>query len=305
MKSLETMRTLHIGKKVDENAVIRRLSLVSIIGNAILSAFKLLAGIVGHSGAMLSDAVHSFSDVLTTIIAFFGVKISRKDADQSHPFGHERIECISSLFLGLLLMVTGLGIGRTGVINIFSGDYTAMTVPGSIALIAAVVSIVCKEAMYWYTRYYAKIINSAAFMADAWHHRSDAFSSVGSLLGIGGAMLGYPVMDSIASVIICLFILKVSYDILKDAINKLLDTSCGEKYETEMRRFMEKQEGVEGVDVLRTRMFGNKIYIESEIRVNGDKPLRESHAIAEKLHNSVESTFPNIKHIMIHVNPTD
>jgi cation diffusion facilitator family transporter len=305
MATNETMRTLHIGKKVDENAVIRKLSLTSIIGNAVLSGFKLFAGIFGHSSAMLSDAVHSFSDVLTTIIAFFGVKMSKKDADQSHPFGHERVECISSLFLGLLLMATGFAIGKTGVESILSGNYASMTVPGSIALIAAVISIVGKEAMYWYTRYYAKLINSAAFMADAWHHRSDAFSSVGSLIGIGGAMLGYPVLDSVASVVICLFILKVSYDILKDAIAKLLDTSCGEKYEAEMRRFMEQQDGVEGVDVLRTRMFGNKVYIEAEIRVDGDKPLRESHAIAEKLHNSVESSFPNIKHIMIHVNPTD
>lgn len=138
---------------------------------------------------MISDAIHSFSDVLTTIIAFIGVKISKKAPDNSHPYGHERIECVASLFLGLLLMVTGLGVGKVGLQNIISGNYGSLAVPGVIALIAAIISIVGKEAMYWYTRHYAKLIGSAAFMADAWHHRSDAFSSVGSLIGIGGAML--------------------------------------------------------------------------------------------------------------------
>lgn len=292
-------------KQIDEAAVIRRLSLVSILGNALLSAFKIIAGIFGHSGAMISDAIHSFSDVLTTIIAYIGVKISKKEADRSHPYGHERIECVASLFLGLLLAVTGLGVGRVGLMNILSGDYEALAVPGAIALAAAVVSIAGKEAMFWYTRHYAKLINSAAFMADAWHHRSDAFSSVGSLIGIAGAMLGYPVCDSIASVIICLFILKVAYDILRDAISKMLDTSCSESYEQELRTFIENQPDVLGVDLLHTRMFGNVVYVDLEIRVDGGKSLRESHAIADQVHNSVEAEFPNIKHIMIHVNPAD
>ena len=288
---------------VNEAAVIRKLSLVSIIGNALLAGFKIIAGIVGHSGAMISDAIHSFSDVLTTVIAFIGVKISKKEADQSHPYGHERIECVASLFLGLLLMFTGLGVGKVGLENIFSGNYENLAVPGMIALVAAIVSIIGKELMFWYTRYYAKLINSAAFMADAWHHRSDALSSIGSFIGIGGAMLGFPVLDSVASVIICLFILKVSYDILKDAISKMLDTSCGENYETELKEFIESQPDVVCVDLLRTRMFGNKVYIDTEIQIDGNKLLWESHAIADQVHDSVEKQFPNVKHIMIHVNP--
>lgn len=304
MTTNKEVNTKKDGCTVNEAAVIRNISLVSIIGNAVLSGFKIFAGIFGHSGAMVSDAIHSFSDVLTTVIAFFGVKISKKAADSSHPYGHERIECVASLFLGLLLMLTGLGVGKAGLNNIFSGNYESLTVPGVIALVAAVVSIISKEAMYWYTRYNAKLINSAAFMADAWHHRSDAFSSVGSLIGIGGAMLGFPVLDSVASVVICLFILKVSYDILKDAISKMLDTSCGESYEAELRQFIESQQDVICVDVLRTRMFGNKVYIDTEIQVDGNKRLWESHAIADQVHNNVENHFPNIKHIMIHVNPS-
>lgn len=290
-------------RPINETAIIRNLSLVSVIGNAILSGFKMFAGIVGNSGAMISDAIHSFSDVLTTLIAWIGVKVSKRDADSSHPYGHERLECVASLILGLVLMATGIGVGKVGVENILSGNYETLAIPSSIALVAAIVSIVGKEAMYWYTRYYAKLINSAAFLADAWHHRSDAFSSIGSLIGIAGAMLGFPVMDSVASVVICIFIVKVAYDISKDALVKMLDTSCGEDYEEKLTEDILAQENVLSVDMLRSRMFGNKVYIDLEISVDGDKSLWEAHEVAERVHKNVEQQFPDVKHIMIHVNP--
>lgn len=291
-------------KTVNEKAIIGQVSFVGIVGNIILCAFKMFAGIAGHSGAMVSDAVHSLSDVFATFIAFLGVKMSQKGADETHPYGHERMECIASLILGIILVATGLGIGKVGVENIIAGNYGNLVVPGKIALAAAVISIVTKEAMYWYTRHYAKILNSSAFMADAWHHRSDAFSSIGSLIGIGGAMLGFPILDSVASVVICLFILKVAYDILMDAVKKMLDTSCGEEYEKKMREYIEKQEDVEAVDLLHTRMFGNKVYVDLEIKVDGNQSLREAHEVAEQVHRNVEREFPETKHIMIHVNPT-
>ena len=293
-------------KKVfNENAIIKQISLVGIIGNIILCAFKMFAGIVGKSGAMVSDAVHSLSDVFATFIAFLGVKMSKRGADKAHPYGHERMECIASMILGLILLVTGVGIGKVGLQNILSGKYETLSVPGTIALAAAIVSIVVKEAMYWYTRHYARILNSAAFMADAWHHRSDAFSSVGSLIGIGGAMLGFPVLDAVASVVICLFILKVASDILLDAVKKMLDTSCGDAFETELEKYILEQKDVVRVDLLHTRMFGNKVYIDLEISVDGNKTFREAHAVAESVHANVEKKFPNTKHIMIHVNPTE
>lgn len=293
-------------KKVfNENAIIKQISLVGIIGNIILCAFKMFAGIVGKSGAMVSDAVHSLSDVFATFIAFLGVKMSKRGADKAHPYGHERMECIASMILGLILLVTGVGIGKVGLQNILSGNYETLSVPGTIALAAAIVSIVVKEAMYWYTRHYARILNSAAFMADAWHHRPDAFSSVGSLIGIGGAMLGFPVLDAVASVVICLFILKVASDILLDAVKKMLDTSCGDAFETELEKYILEQKDVVRVDLLHTRMFGNKVYIDLEISVDGNKTFREAHAVAESVHANVEKKFPNTKHIMIHVNPTE
>ena len=289
----------------NEAVIIRKLSMVSLIGNTALSGFKMFAGIAGNSGAMISDAIHSFSDVLTTLIAWIGVKVSKKAADDSHPYGHERLECVASLILGLVLMATGLGVGKVGIENIIANQYDALAVPKAIALAAAVFSIIEKEAMFWYTRHYARIIHSSAFMADAWHHRSDALSSIGSLIGIAGAMLGYPVMDSIASVVICLFILKVAYDISKDALIKMLDTSCGEDYEEQLTSFIAEKESVLSVDMLHSRMFGNKVYIDLEISVDGNKSLREAHEVAEHIHKDVEHNYPEIKHIMIHVNPAN
>lgn len=289
----------------EEQRMIRKISFVGIAGNIVLSSFKLFAGIYGNSSAMVSDAVHSMSDVFATFIAMLGVKLSKRTADENHPYGHERLECLASLLLGVLLLVTGLGIGKVGLTNIFSGDYKNLTPPAAIALIAAIVSIVTKEGMYWYTRYYAKLLNSSAFLADAWHHRSDAFSSIGSLVGIGGAMLGWPVLDSVASVVICLFILKVAYDILKTAVNNMLDTSCGEEYDRKLKSFIAGQEGVVCVDVLRSRSFGNMVYVDLEMEVDGDIPLRQAHAIAERVHADVESHFPEVKHIMIHINPAE
>lgn len=287
------------------NTIIKRVSVVTVLGNVILTVFKLFAGVAGRSGAMVSDAVHSLSDVFTTLIAFLGVRLSQKPADKEHPYGHERFECVASLLLGLILLVTGLGIGKVGVANILAGNYDALTPPGVIALVAALVSIGMKEAMFWYTRYYAKLINSPAFMADAWHHRSDAFSSIGSLIGVGGAMLGWPVLDSVASVVICLFILKVAYDILKDALSKMLDTSRGEEYDNRLRDYVLAQPDVLGVGLLQSRTFGNRVYIDVVIQVDGELKLRDAHAIAERVHAAVERDFPDIKHIMIHVDPAE
>lgn len=286
-----------------ENSIIKKVSFIDVSGNLFLSAFKLIAGIYGHSGALISDAVHSLSDVLAALVAFLGVKLSKKSADRQHPYGHERLECVASLLLSLILFATGFGIGETGLLNIFSGSYKTLAIPGRIALIAAIISILLKEAMYWFTRHYAKILNSPAFMADAWHHRSDALASVGSLIGIGGAMLGFPVLDCAASVIISLLIIKVAYTILKDSLTKMLDTSCGEDYEKALTDHILSHPDVIYIDLLQSRMFGNKIYVDLEIQVNGDKSLREAHKVAEDVHRTVEQHFAEVKHIMIHVNP--
>lgn len=280
-----------------------RVALVTIVWNLILSVGKLLAGVFAHSGAMISDAVHSASDVFSSIIVIIGVRIASRDSDKEHPYGHERMECVAAIILATVLCITGFGIGLSACKNIFSGDYANLAIPGMLALIAALVSIIVKEAMFWYTRYYARKIDSGALMADAWHHRSDALSSVGALIGIGGARLGFPILDSVASVVICVFIVKAAYDIFMDAIDKMIDKACDEETEQQLRDCATAVDGVEGIDLLMTRVFGNKIYVDIEIDANGDKTLREAHEIAESVHDSIEKNFPKVKHIMVHVNP--
>lgn len=288
----------------DERDVVRRLSLTGIVGNAALSAFKLFAGVAGQSSAMVSDAAHSLSDVLATLIALVGVLLSKRAADDDHPYGHERFESVAALLLGLILLATGGLIGKVGLEALLSGNDARRGSPGLIALAAAVVSIAVKEAMYWYTRRCALHLNSAAFMADAWHHRSDALSSVGSLIGIAGARMGYPALDPAAGVAICLVIVAVALRTTRDALGQLLDTSCGRSYDRELENFIAAQEGVVRVDLLRTRRFGNRVYVDLEIAVDGDTSLRKAHSVAERVHLRVEQRFSGVKHIMIHVNPT-
>ena len=278
-------------------------STVTIVINLTLAGFKFLAGFLAHSGAMISDAVHSASDVLATLIVILGVKLAGRDADRSHPYGHERLECVAALILAVILGATGLGIGWSGIRKITgSGE---LAVPGLLALIAAVVSIVVKEVMFWYTWLAAKRINSSALKAEAWHHRSDALSSVGSFAGILGARLGFPALDPVASVVICLFILKAAWDILADALGKMTDHACPPAMEQEMADVILAQPGVLGLDTLNTRLFGDRVYVDVEIQADGDLPLKVTHATAQAVHDTLECQFPQVKHCMVHVNPAE
>lgn len=283
--------------------IANKVSVIAIIANVILSLFKLIAGVVAHSSAMISDAVHSASDVFSTIVVIIGISFASKESDKEHPYGHERLECVAAMILAMVLFVTGFGIGISALKGIITGEYNTMMVPGSLALVAAIVSIVTKEALYWYTRFYAKKIDSSALMADAWHHRSDALSSIGALIGIGGAMMGFPIMDLLASFVIFLFIIKAAYDIFKDAIDKMVDHACDEEFEQSIYDFVIKNEEVICIDLLQTRMFGNKIYVDIEIALDGAYTLQKAHDIADNIHSDIENNFPKVKHIMVHVNP--
>lgn len=280
-----------------------RVSVVGMTANVILTLLKFLAGFLAHSGAMISDAVHSASDILSGIIVLIGVRISSRAPDEGHPYGHERFECVAALLLSGVLAVVGGTIGLNAVRDIISGRAQAMAAPGLLALIAAVVSIVTKESLFWYTRGYAKRLRSTALHAEAWHQRSDALSSIGALIGIAGARLGVPVMEPIASVIIAAFILKVAVDIFRDAVNQMVDHSCSEDVENALRETALAQQGVLGVELLRTRMFGNRIYVDLEIAADPSLTLAAAHEIAETVHDAIERTYPDVKHIMVHVNP--
>lgn len=278
-----------------------RVSRVSIYVNAALSAVKLLAGLIAHSGAMVSDAIHSLSDVFSTFIVMIGVNLAGKESDKEHPYGHERMECVAAIVLAGVLLATGLMIGYEGIQKILNAEQ--LQTPGLLALAAALLSIAVKEAMFRYTRKAAKQIDSDALMADAWHHRSDALSSIGALIGIGGALLGFPILDPIASLVICLFIAKAAYDIFRDAVNKMVDQSVDDETENALRACALAHPGVMHIDRLMTRKFGSRVYVEMEIAVDGSMTLADAHDIAEGVHNEIEQQFPKVKHIMIHVNP--
>lgn len=282
---------------------VNRVSLAGIAVNAVLTAFKLAAGLLSASTAMISDAIHSASDILTTIIVILGVRMSAQAADREHPYGHERFECIASILLALFLGAVGCGIGYAAVVRMAGGN-GGRAAPGLLALIAAVISIVAKEALYHYTMRAGKRIDSSALKADAWHHRSDALSSVGSFLGILGARLGLPILDPLAGLIICVIILKVAVQIFLESCAKMTDHACDEQTTAALRSLILAQDGVLGLDDMKTRIFSSRIYVDIEIAANGNQKLLDAHRIAEHVHDAVEEQFPNVKHCMVHVNPT-
>ncbi len=280
-----------------------KVSVVSITGNILLSIIKAFAGIVAHSGAMISDAVHSVSDVIGSVIVIIGIKISEKDSDKEHPYGHERFECVAAIILAVTIFLTGLVIGKDAFEKITGGNYENLQVPEILAVVASIISIVIKEILCRYTKFYAKKYDSAVLMASAYDHRSDAFSSVGVLAGIIGARMGFPVLDAIASLIIGILIIKSSVEIFKDAVDKMVDHSCEKELEEQMIECASRQDGVISVDVFHTRVFGNKIYVDIEICADGNQTLNQAHIIAEQVHDVIEKNFPKVKHIMVHVNP--
>lgn len=280
-------------------------SFKSIIVNVALSILKFIAGIIGKSTAMIGDALHSASDIISTIIVIIGIKISKKDSDSNHPYGHEKFECIAAIILAFMLFMTGLLLGINGIRIITTKKYVDMSMPGIFALVMAVVSIITKEAMFWYTRYYSKKINSPALMADAWHHRSDSLSSIGSFVGILASILGFKMGDSIASIVIALFIVKASFDIFVDAINKVVDKSCDDEMVQKITKTILTNKEVIRIDNLKTRLSGNKVYVDVEIAVDKNLSLEDAHDIAEDIHNRVETKYKVVKHCMVHVNPIE
>ncbi len=287
----------------DFQRVANRVSYVSIAGNIALSVLKLIAGLWAYSAAMVSDAVHSASDIFSTLIVMLGIKLASKEPDKEHPYGHERLECVAAIVLTMILSLTGLAIGVSALRTILSGSYETIAVPGVLALAAAIVSIIGKEVMYQYTKYHAKQIDSSALMADAWHHRSDALSSIGALIGIAFARHGLPIMDSVASLVIFFFIMAAAIGIFKDAMDKMVDHSCDEETEQAITDCVLSHDEVLGIDLFQTRIFGNKIYVDLEIQLDGSYTLQEAHDIAEAVHDDIEKQFPKVKHIMVHVNP--
>lgn len=279
-----------------------RVSFISILINILLSIIKFIAGIFGNSSAMISDSIHSLTDVISTFVVVIGIYASKKVADKKHQYGHERYECLAAIILSFILICTGIYVGYTGIKNFFDKSYLNNNV-NFIALMAAILSILIKEWMYLYTIKAAKKLNSSSLKADAWHHRSDSLSSIGALIGIVGALMGYKFFDSLASIVISIFIIKASIEIMLEAFDKVMDVSLSENRIEEIEKIVMSVYGVKRVDDIKTRVFGNKAYIDLEIAVDGNLLLKDAHVIAESVHDKIELKIKECKHCMVHVNP--
>lgn len=278
----------------------KKVSLITIVVNLVLGVFKVIAGVVGNSTAMIADGMHTASDVVTTVMVIIGVKISSKDADDKHPYGHEKFEPVFGKLISLFLAFTGVMIGYEGIMALIQGEYSK---PAPIALVAALLSIVVKEGMYWYTLHTAKKIKSVSMQADAWHHRTDAFSSVGTFIGILGASLGWSFLDPLTAVIVSIFIVKVGIDLFMQSTNQLVDKAASQDVIHEIESLTNEVEGVVGIHDLKTRVSGNKIYADLEILVDKSINVEEGHKIATQVHDKIEKELEEVKHCMVHVEP--
>lgn len=280
-----------------------RISRGNLLLNALLSVSKLIVGVVANSSAMINDGINNASDVVSSIIVIIGVGAASKASDKNHQYGHERLECVASILLSGIVMAVGFGLGVEGIGKIIKGTYKTLPMPGILAMVAAGASIIIKEIMFLYTRWGAKKLKSSALMASAWDSQSDVLATTGGLIGIAGSRFGFPIADSFAAIIIAGFILKVGIQIFMDGMNKMVDQACPQKTVEAITEVVLDQKGVLSLDILNTRQFGSRAYVDVEISADGNLSLVEAHAIAERVHHAIELNFPEVKHCMVHVNP--
>ena len=294
---------------MERSRQIYKVTLVGGVVNVVLLVFKFVAGIMGHSAAMVADAIHSLSDFVTDVIVIFFVHISGKPQDKSHDYGHGKYETLAMTIIGIALLLVAIGIvygGATKVVAWVGG--AQLQAPGLLALWAAVLSIVLKESTFRYSMVEARKLHSQAIEANAWHHRSDALSSVGTAIGIGGAIfLGqkWTVLDPIASVIVGLFIIKVAVFLLRDGIGELMEHSLPDEVENEILQLTASVQGVAEPHDLRTRRIGNHYAIELHILMDGNMPLREAHDKASEVEDLLRSHYGEDTHIAVHVEPME
>jgi cation diffusion facilitator family transporter len=289
---------------------IKQIRYVTLIGsfiNFVLTIGKIIAGSVGHSSAMIADGIHSLSDFITDVIVIVFIKVSGKERDKSHQYGHGKFETFATMLISFALIIVGLGILITGAGKIFDSlKGELIEKPAYIALYAALISIISKEGLFWYTKIEGKRLNSQAMIANAWHHRSDAFSSIGTALGISGAILlgeRWRILDPIAGVIVSFFILKVAWDIAKPSIDELLDSSLPETIEKEIEVIITETEGVDYFHNLRTRKIGETISVEVHIKVDKNMTVEISHQLATEIEVSIRKRFGERTHVIVHVEP--
>ena len=294
---------------MERSQEIYKVTLVGGVVNVVLLLFKFVAGIVGHSAAMVADAVHSLSDFITDVIVLVFVHISSKPKDKSHDYGHGKYETLAMTLIGVALLMVAIGIIYSGAMKIIAWlNGEQLEAPGTLALWAALLSVLLKEGVYQYSMVKARQLNSQVVEANAWHHRSDALSSVGTAIGIGGAIfLGqrWTVLDPIASLVVGAFIVKVAVDLLHNGIDDLMEHSLPEVVEEEILRIVEELPGVVYPHDLRTRRIGNHYAIELHILMDGDITLREAHNKASEVEDLLRARYGENTHVAVHVEPQE
>lgn len=287
---------------------IYRVTIVGSVVNLLLVVFKFVAGLLGSSSAMIADAVHSLSDFVTDIVVIVFVNISGKPEDEDHRYGHGKYETLATVIIALALFAVGVGILVDGVKDVAAVvNGAVLPAPSMIALIAAALSIVAKELLYRYTAHVGRKLDSQAVVANGWHHRSDAFSSIGVLVGIGGAMLlgeKWRVLDPLAAIVVSAFIIKVAVDLIKPCLDELLERSLPAEVEQEIEQIILSEEGVTSPHHLRTRRIGNRYAIEVHIRMDGNLTLSEAHRITTAVEQKLKSRYGSATHVGIHTEPT-
>ena len=291
--------------KGNNEQIVFRTSRVTLFVNIFLSLLKTAVGFAANSTALIADGVNSISDVLSTIVVMVGIKLAGRKSDKDHPYGHERLESAAALILAVFIIISGLMIGYEGIMKVIAGSAGELEVPGAIALVAALITMAVKESLYWYTKAAAKKTGSSSLLAVAWDHRSDVLSGAGAFVGILGARIGVSILDPIASVVISLLILRLGGTIFRDAIRKMTDTSCDDAFVNEIKELTLAQNDVLGVDRIRTRLFGDKVYVEIEISADRSMTLEGAHDAAQRVHDAIEKKYEKVKHCMVHVNPVE
>ena len=292
---------------MNRNKEIARVTLLGGVVNLLLVALKFVAGVAGHSSAMISDAVHSVSDFVTDIVVLVFVRIGGRPEDASHDYGHGKYETLATLFIGLALAAAAIGIVVSGASKLAAwAQGEDLPAPGKLALWAALISIVVKELLFQYTRFRARNLNSKALEANAWHHRSDALSSIGAAVGIGASILlgnRWTVLDPLASIVVGAMLVKVSWDLLGPSFGELTDQSLPEKTEQEILDIIASVPGVSAPHHLRTRQIGNYVAVEVHIRLDGNLTLHEAHEKASEVERRFHARFGDDSHIIVHMEP--
>lgn len=278
----------------------RKVSIISLLSNTLLALIKIIIGFIANSTALIADGFHSVSDMASTIIVMISIRFSETPADKDHPYGHEKAEALGTNILAVILILTAIFLGRDAVLTLIAGEIAE---PGTWALIAAFLSIVVKEILYRYTIKIGEKINSRGLIADAHHHRSDAFSSIAALIGIGGAKLGFRFLDPLAGLIVAFLILKVGYDILRDTSYELMDGRPDKEKIEEIRSIADSIEGVIDVYDLKIRSYGPHYIADLKIVVRDQLTVAEGHNIACKVKNKVIEQSNNVKDVLVHVDP--